>query len=200
MTADTDMDGRWMTYAELAAARGIDHQSARRLASRSKWRRQKDNHQIVRVFVPSTVTWWRRRKQDMSMDTSAAMTADVTADMSRAISAFESALAFAQEQVSRSEVTTAALREQLAQADDRAERAEQALSNERARMDMLRDQSERMIGELRIQLESERSLADQLDGEMRALKATQAAPSTGLSWWRRLARRKPSSKSLVTEQ
>lgn len=34
----------WLTYDELAEARGIDQQSARRMASRSHSRRQKDNH------------------------------------------------------------------------------------------------------------------------------------------------------------
>jgi hypothetical protein len=55
MSADASTDigtnGRWMTFAESATARGIHHTSARRAASRDKWWRQKDNHRIVRVCV-----------------------------------------------------------------------------------------------------------------------------------------------------
>jgi hypothetical protein len=70
MTADIDADGRWMTYAELADMRGIDRQSARRLAARSKWRRQKDNQQVVRVCVPLATVATQREKQGMSADMS----------------------------------------------------------------------------------------------------------------------------------
>jgi hypothetical protein len=45
-------DGRWMNYAELAAARGIDRTSALKLALRHKWRKQSDNRGTVRVYVP----------------------------------------------------------------------------------------------------------------------------------------------------
>jgi hypothetical protein len=88
MTADTDADGRWLTYAELADIRGIDRQSARRLVSRQKWRRQKDNQNIVRVYVPTQGAAPLRPKQDMSAD----MTAVMTTDMSRIASAFEAAI------------------------------------------------------------------------------------------------------------
>jgi hypothetical protein len=54
MDAGTDSaDGTWLTYAELAALRGIDRQSAARLTFRRHWRRQKDNRGTVRVFVPT---------------------------------------------------------------------------------------------------------------------------------------------------
>jgi chromosome segregation ATPase len=56
-------DGRWLTYPELAAVRGIDKPSAIRLATRKKWRRQRDNHRVVRVLVPSE--WLSPRYQSM---------------------------------------------------------------------------------------------------------------------------------------
>src|SRR3954453_13921064 len=53
MSQANSPDGRWMTYEELAAERGISEASARRLVRRHKtWRRQADNRGIVRVFVP----------------------------------------------------------------------------------------------------------------------------------------------------
>jgi hypothetical protein len=43
---------RWMSYAELAADRGISKASAGRLVRRRKWRRQTDNQGNVRILVP----------------------------------------------------------------------------------------------------------------------------------------------------
>jgi hypothetical protein len=58
-------DGRWLTYPELAAVRGIDKPSAIRLATRKKWRRQRDNCRIVRVLVPPE--WLAPRYQSMDL-------------------------------------------------------------------------------------------------------------------------------------
>jgi hypothetical protein len=50
---DGDMDGtRWLSYAELAEARGISKRSAIRLTFRHRWQRQKGNDGTVRVAVP----------------------------------------------------------------------------------------------------------------------------------------------------
>jgi hypothetical protein len=43
---------RWMTFTELAAARGISRASASRLVRRRKWRRQSDNQGNVLILVP----------------------------------------------------------------------------------------------------------------------------------------------------
>ena len=67
-SADRSMDqdgGRWLTYPELASVRGIDKPSAIRLATRKKWRRQRDNRRIVRVLVPSE--WLSPRYQSMDL-------------------------------------------------------------------------------------------------------------------------------------
>jgi hypothetical protein len=43
---------RWVTYAELAVARGIDKASAFRLVKRHKWPRQRGNEgETVRIAV-----------------------------------------------------------------------------------------------------------------------------------------------------
>jgi hypothetical protein len=90
---DHDYDGRWMTYAELADARGIDRQSARRMANRTRWRRQKDNHGVVRVYVPMAHVAAHRRQRDVAADISADMPAVMSADLSNAINALQGALA-----------------------------------------------------------------------------------------------------------
>ena len=48
----TGDDSRWMTFAELAKARGISRVSAERLVRRHKWRRQPGNDGRVLVLVP----------------------------------------------------------------------------------------------------------------------------------------------------
>jgi len=51
-TSAADSDARRMTYAELAAVRGISRGSAERLARRRQWPRQLGNDGAVRVLVP----------------------------------------------------------------------------------------------------------------------------------------------------
>ena len=152
---DPDEDGRWLTYSELADARGIDRQSARRLASRLKWRRQTDNHQVVRVYVPLERADRPRRQRDMSTDASADTPADTSADMSRAISALEAAIAALRERAEADAGAVAGLREHLEQANNRAEmehsradRAEQGRDAERAQADALRDRLNAMQAQL----------------------------------------------------
>jgi hypothetical protein len=45
---------RWMTYDEVAAARGTTRRAAVMLVRRHKWRRQKDNEGHTRALVPAT--------------------------------------------------------------------------------------------------------------------------------------------------
>jgi hypothetical protein len=51
-TAAADTGGRRMTYAELAAVRGISVASAVRLVRRKRWLRQVGNDGVVRALVP----------------------------------------------------------------------------------------------------------------------------------------------------
>lgn len=47
-----DEDGRWMTFPELAEARGTSRHAAEVLVRRHKWRKQDGNDGRVRVLVP----------------------------------------------------------------------------------------------------------------------------------------------------
>ena len=52
-----DSGGRWMTYSQLAAARGIKRSAAQRLVQRHKWpRREGSNDGFARVLVPPDMT------------------------------------------------------------------------------------------------------------------------------------------------
>ena len=121
-----------MTYAELAAARGIDKQSAARLTFRRHWRRQKDNHGTVRVFVP---TDWQDRSRDASPDVSRDAPHDESRDMSRVISALEGAVDTLRDQLTSAEKRADRAEIRADEATNRAILAEQAILGERARAD-----------------------------------------------------------------
>ena len=151
-------DGRWMTYGELATARGIDRQSAVKLVRRQHWRRQEGNNGTTRVFVPED--WSSRAK---SRDAGP----DETRDDARDISGFEaavealkaahaveiatlerthqSALAVVRE-AHAGEVT--ALRESLDREQARADREGEGRAAERTRADSLRDRIEALQHDL----------------------------------------------------
>jgi hypothetical protein len=162
MTADIDAEGRWMTYAELADGRGIDRQSARRLAARSKWRRQKDNQQVVRVYVPSASAAPQREKQDMSAD----MPAVTSADMSIVVKPLEAAIVTLREEL-------AAVRVDLGKANERAGRAEAEAREVRLRLSWAESQ-----------VEAERSRADRAEGVAEGLKAAREQRGKFAAWWR----------------
>ena len=90
--ADSIADGRWMTFAELSQSRGISKTSAMKLVSRHGWRRQKNNKGHVCALVP--VAWVGVAADDTREPNTAA-------DMSRAIRAFDSAIATLREQLVR---------------------------------------------------------------------------------------------------
>jgi hypothetical protein len=124
-------DGRWMTYEELAADRGISEASARRLVRRHKtWRRQADNRGIVRVFVPPDALEPREIvRKDVRADDRVDSPKDVSADIPKVMMILETAIA--------SLTARAEHAEQIAdQERQRAEAAETQIAAERqARQD-----------------------------------------------------------------
>jgi hypothetical protein len=101
---DESGEGKWLTYDEIASLRGIGRESAIKLVHRTKWRRQKGNDGSARILVPPNLLTPSTRKR--SPDNSSGH----SPEFSRAIKAFEAGLA--------------ALREQLAVANSRAEKVE----------------------------------------------------------------------------
>jgi hypothetical protein len=141
-----DGETRWLTYAELAEARGIDKASAIRLCLRRKWPRQKGNDGTVRVAVPLTAI---RQSGDTNNDVSADPSSDVSYASYSVVSALEARVAALEEDVRR----------ERASADRERERADQ----ERARADAVQAEfrqaaeraarAEGAAGELRLQLQ-----------------------------------------------
>jgi hypothetical protein len=61
---------RRMTYAELAAVRGISPASAKRLAQRHRWGRQVGNDGVTRVTVPLSALVNTVKEKDVTGDVS----------------------------------------------------------------------------------------------------------------------------------
>jgi len=179
-------DGRWLTYPELAAVRDIDKPSAIRLASRQKWRRQRDNRRVVRVLVPSDWLSPRYQSADQSMerpDCDMDQSSDRQKDFAAALAAVQAAhageVAALHGQVAGLKALADRSMEQLAEAKIRVEsaeigrkQAEQALAEERKRADQLELAHDK--------LESERDVAEERarDAEHNKASATLVAEET----------------------
>jgi hypothetical protein len=95
-------DSRWMTYRELAEARGITQASATRLAFRRKWQRQVGNSGTAKVLVRLAEAM--PGKPGASSVTQGVMphsAHDVLPDITRTISVLEAALSAIREQLER---------------------------------------------------------------------------------------------------
>ena len=129
MDADSE-DGRWLTYGELAEARGISKASATRMSFRFKWRRQAGNDGLVRVFVPASALHGKPNGSDM----------DRMADaIEAAIMAFREQEEAEKGRTERAEARADQAERRSDQERQRADRAEAARDGERSRADALRD-------------------------------------------------------------
>jgi hypothetical protein len=104
--ADDREDTRWLSYAELAEARGTDIDSVARLVRRKNWPKQTGNDGRVRVAVPANVLRnMRPRRKAVREDISPAIPADIPqdkgADITRAISVLDDALGTLKQQLER---------------------------------------------------------------------------------------------------
>jgi hypothetical protein len=140
---DAGVDGRWMSYAELAEVRRIDKASALKLAIRRGWLRQKNNHGQMQVCVPLDWAQPPERLRDTATDRGmdggvdlstalaayeAAQTAFTTAlaAKDRQIVAMEATISAQAQVVSAAEVRAAALTQEVQAARQEAEALKQA--------------------------------------------------------------------------
>jgi len=147
---------RRMTYAELAAARGISPASAKRLTQRHRWGRQIGNDGVVRVIVPlsalvnSAEGQGKNITPDNSMPpattttgpvTPAAITGDVTNDVAGDVIPATDVLARAietlREQLVKANQREEAERRRAEYAEHRLEVERQLVENGRKRVDEL---------------------------------------------------------------
>jgi hypothetical protein len=173
-------DGRWLTYRELAQARGIDVPSAVKLSRRQRWRRQAGNRNTVRIFVP--LDWLSGdndpETRDETRDATRADPGTRETDPGTYPAAFETALK-AIEAAHASEV--AALREQIVAAETArasmqgmVERFAGAVrdAEDAARIERARSTAE--IADLRSDLDMARAQATTAHDAARALRQAEA--------------------------
>jgi predicted nuclease with TOPRIM domain len=132
-----DVEIRWVSYTELAEARGIDRLSAIRIARDKKWRKQKGNDGTIRVAVPRN---FLEAKQRRPSDTPSEIPKEIT----RKIIGLESRLELvtadcerAQTEVRELTERTAELREERAAAVARAELLQAEVKRLRTMVDRL---------------------------------------------------------------
>jgi hypothetical protein len=148
-------DSRWMSYAELAEARRITASSAIKLVVRRGWRRQKDNHGIMRALVPPE---WSEPAPGKAFDPGA--------HVSQAIGALEQAVTAMRERAEAAERAVQTERE-------RADRAVQARDGELSRGNALRDRIDALragLAEAETALEEARREAAEAGQEINALR------------------------------
>ena len=140
MADDASYDGKWLTYQQLAEIRRISKSSAIRLVMRRHWRRQRDNERVVRILVPPDMLEPDRAPHDASDDAPDDASDDTRSIIAGALAALEDAVAV--------------LREQLAAANARADRAEQGRNGEVQRADDLRERIEVLNAEILVAREA----------------------------------------------
>jgi hypothetical protein len=114
-TADADSDERWVSFEELAKARGVTKPSAIKLVRRHGWRRQRDNQGHIRALVPAA---WITPEETREPDSTGDGPADRATDISGIINVLQTAVASLTERATAAE-------QRVDQADGRAHRAEQ---------------------------------------------------------------------------
>jgi hypothetical protein len=131
---DDGRNGRWLTYSELAAVRGINRASAVKLVQRERWPRSSgnDRQRTVRVLVPED---WLTPAKEFRANTEGnpslsredtGMMATLTARAERAEQRADEANKRADVAVALADRTLARLTEVTAQADQAEKRADQA--------------------------------------------------------------------------
>jgi hypothetical protein len=139
--ADDTASGQWLTYGQLADARGISRRAAIRLTQRHRWRRQKGNDGFARVWVPDEMTTPRG---DDTATVDADADDDTTTDRptpfrAKALAALETALTDANSRADQALALANRLGAQIAGATERAITAEAARDQARAEAQSARE-------------------------------------------------------------
>jgi hypothetical protein len=114
-------DTRWVSYTELAKARGISRESAIRIARRRKWPKREGNDGTIRVAVP--LTDLTKPEADL-LDIREDIPQDIPEDISRIISGLEGRLADKDEHIASLQEWLAGAEGRVQAAESRAEKAE----------------------------------------------------------------------------
>jgi hypothetical protein len=174
---DDDATGRWLTYAELAEARGITRKAAARLTLRHRWRRQPGNDGVTRVLVPDAKLAHRQ---------SGRHDAEPQPLIAQAVAALETAVMSLTDQLAKAEgrATTATARAEQAEAranQARAEAEEALQGAERLRQADATHSAE--VAGLRVQTDEALARAERAEGERdQAREAHAKAMAANRKW------------------
>ena len=159
------MDGRWLTYKELAAELGASAEGARRRAQRGRWTRQRGNDGLARVLVPEDALDGPRPVRAPSVRPDGA--GNARAPDAPLVAALESHVATLKAELEHRAAELDALKAQLAAADASASEG---------------------IHKLEVQLAAERERADKaISAFERLAERLEAMAAAKRPWWRRLA-------------
>ena len=143
---DVGDDFRWLSYTELAQARGISTASAIRLAFRCKWRRQDGNDGTVRVAVPVDEARPSTEVVDSDADS-------VGRDIGQVVGLLETAATMLRERGEAADGMLAALHANAEEALARAEAATATERQARRQAEIARTDAEARLAQFREDLE-----------------------------------------------
>jgi hypothetical protein len=142
----TGDDGRWLSYAQLAEARGITRKAAIRMTQRHRWRRQPGNDGTALVWVPEGDLTSRQASRQTPHPAGDGDGDGDTPGKDRLIEALRTDLTEANRRASDAVSLADRLTAQLAGAGERTDRtlalladAERVLTAERQRADAMRE-------------------------------------------------------------
>jgi hypothetical protein len=181
VTVSQDSDTRWISFADLAARRGISRASASKLVRRHGWRRQTDNQGHVLILVPVDALDRPTDRPSPEDDGRPAVdTPDSPLDRPTDTGALVAALALAEraerqadEANKRADVAVALADRTLAQLTDANARVDQTLAllaEATTRADRFRDERD----QARTNAQEARQAADQLRHERDSAEADTA--------------------------
>jgi hypothetical protein len=168
---DADGGGTWMTYRELAAARGITHAAAIRLVQRNRWRkREGSNDGLAHVLVPpdalrASSPVVRLRRTVTPPDTTLPGTPPDTADrvlLAGALAALEGAVTDLHQR-------TEAAESRVSEANNRADRALALLADAETAMRTERRHTDERLNAAEAEATTLRSVVDRLRSDISRL-------------------------------
>ena len=158
------MDGRWLTYAELAGELGTSAEGARRRAQRGRWTRQRGNDGLARVLVPEDALDGQRPVRAPSVRSDSAGASSESLSLIEAL---------------RAHVAT--LKEQLAAAEGKTSEEADALREHNATLKADIEKLEAGLAEANARADKAIAALGALADQIAKLAEERARP-----WWRRL--------------
>jgi hypothetical protein len=165
-----NQDGRWMTFAELAATRGITRASAIRMVRRKRWRRMQDNQGRALTLVPEE---WLARPDDGPEDHPEGSATERHPDGPGDTGLFHA------KALATLETAVVALTNQLAKADARVADTEGRLTQTAARL----ADAETRANEARAEAAAAQGRVERLEAEQRTWWARGRLRRVWAAWW-----------------